>query len=251
MHKPFIKYAYNKFSQNGEDGIIAELCRRLEIPKGWFVEFGAWDGKHLSNTYTLVSEHGWQGVYIEGNPEKFKQLLLTKAAFPDKLHALCAMVEATGENTLDQLLARTPLPSEFDLLSIDIDSLDWQVWNSLSSYRPKIVVIECNTILPPGVRQLHEPPRHFGASFASLVELGAQKGYQLVCHTGNCFFVRKELVPRLQLDPADLADPVRLFNFAKHRREKLIQTGREMLPQTVMNWLFNASNKWKQLRRKR
>jgi hypothetical protein len=251
MHKNLISYAYNRFSQNGEDGIIAELCQRLGITTGWFVEFGAWDGKHLSNTYNLLANHNWRGIHIEGSAERYKDLLVTKAAFPERLHTICAFVDLEGSNKLDNLLAHTPVPHNFDLLSIDVDSIDFQIWNSLTEYKPKIVVIECNPVLPPGVLQLHDPPRYIGASFSSFVELGAKKDYQLVCHTGNCFFVRKELVPGLQLDPALLESPDNLFNYGKHYRERVIDIGRKILPERIMNLIFNASLKWKHFRRKR
>ena len=42
-------YKYNKYSQNGEDGLIEEIFRRLDIldyENFWVVEFGAWDGIH-------------------------------------------------------------------------------------------------------------------------------------------------------------------------------------------------------------
>jgi len=251
MHRNLLKYRYNKFSQNGEDGIIEELCRRLDLNTGWFVEFGAWDGKFLSNTFNLLSNHGWNGVYIEGNSERYKDLLLTKAAFPERLHTICAMVEVEGENLLDRLLARAPVPLDFDLLSIDIDSYDWEVWNSLATYKPKIVVIECNSVLPPGVAQLHSPPKHNGASFTSLVELGTRKGYRLVCHTGNCFFVLNELVARLRIAEADLWPPEKLFNYPKHRRERVLATARSILPPKIMNLVYTASYRWKHLQRKR
>jgi hypothetical protein len=249
--KPLLKYAFNRFSQFGEDGIIEELCRRLGIKNGWFVEFGAWDGKHLSNTHNLVRHHGWQGVYIEGDPAKYESLLLTQKEFPGRLHTLCAMVGCEGEHSLDNLLARTPLPAEFDLLSVDIDSYDWQVWKSLTHYRPKIVVIESNGILPPGVLQVHNPPHSFSTSFSSLVELGRAKGYQLVCHTGNCLFVRNELVGALRLDPLHLEHPEKLFHYNRYLKEKLLARARKILPRRAMNWVFDASYKIKRLRSKR
>ena len=70
IYKNLNHYAYNNFSQNGEDGIIEELNKRLRIKEqkrsNWCVEFGAWDGKHLSNTFNLIKK-SWQGVYIEGD----------------------------------------------------------------------------------------------------------------------------------------------------------------------------------------
>ena len=61
------KYRKNKYSQNGEDGVLQEILKRLNIKKGWVCEFGAWDGKHLSNTFNLVEKKNFQAVYIEGN----------------------------------------------------------------------------------------------------------------------------------------------------------------------------------------
>jgi hypothetical protein len=137
------------------------------------------------------------------------------------------------------------------LLSIDIDSYDWQVWNALVEYRPKIVIIENNPLLLPGVMQLHDPPRHCGASFSSLVELGKSKGYTLVCHTGNCFFLRDDLVSALALDTALVPKPERLFNYGKYRREKLLAVCRKILPPRVMNLVFDTSLKLKRLRSRR
>ena len=251
MHKRLNDYAFNRYSQNGEDGILEELCVRLGITQGWCVEFGAWDGKHLSNTYNLLLNHGWKGVHIEANAERYKQLLATKAELSGRLHTLCAMVGFKGENALDKLLSTTPLPRDFDLLSIDIDSVDAQVWESLQEYRPKIVVIESNATLPPGVMQPHQPPDHIGTSFSSLVKLGNEKSYQLVCHTGNCIFVAKELVGKVGLDPECLNSPEKLFTWSKYRREKVLNGLRQILPEALMGYIFRASDKWKQLRSRR
>ena len=64
------KYAKNIYSQNGEDGIIEELLKRLDIKNGWVCEFGAWDGINLSNTFRLV-ENGFNAVFIEGDQNKY------------------------------------------------------------------------------------------------------------------------------------------------------------------------------------
>jgi hypothetical protein len=246
-----LEYRDNKYSQLGEDGIIEEICYRLGIKEGWFVEFGAWDGQHLSNTYNLLAHKGWQGVFIECDPVKYKALLHTKEAFPKRLHTLCAMVGFEGESKLDNLLAKTPIPQDFELLSIDIDSYDWQVWNALERYRPRIVIIECASAIPPGIYQIHDPPASVGASFTALVNLGRSKGYQLVCHTGNCIFVRDELVPNLNLEAQLLASPEKLFNYPRHYKERLIAAGRRLLPDRFMHFLFGLSQRLKQATRKR
>lgn len=78
---PLLKYKRNFHSQNGEDGILRELINRLGIHEpNWVCEFGAWDGKHFSNTFRLV-EQGWRAVYIEGDSEKFSDLLATASEY--------------------------------------------------------------------------------------------------------------------------------------------------------------------------
>ena len=207
------KYLRNGYSQNGEDGVIEEISLRLGIKFGTFVEFGAWDGKHLSNTYNLL-EHGWNGVYIEADTKKFNDLIQNMRNFKERVTTIQAFVEIEGENTLDNLLARTDLPPEFDLLSIDIDSYDWQVWNSLVSYSPKIVIIEINSSIPVGVFQTHRNHNKIqGSSFTATVYLGKKKGYTPVCHTGNLIFVRNDLVEKLMLPQDEINFPELLFNY--------------------------------------
>jgi hypothetical protein len=43
-------HAANRYSQCGEDGILDKILDTIGEPAGWCVEFGAWDGHHLSNT---------------------------------------------------------------------------------------------------------------------------------------------------------------------------------------------------------
>ena len=69
-------YSKNVYSQNGEDGIVEELLKRLNITNGWVCEFGAWDGIHLSNTFNLVKK-GFNAVFIEGDVNKYSDLLKT------------------------------------------------------------------------------------------------------------------------------------------------------------------------------
>jgi hypothetical protein len=204
-----LKYRCNIHSQNGEDGIIAELCARLGISIGWCVEFGAWDGKFLSNTFALV-ERGWRAVAIEGDPAKFQDLLRTATDFSGQMIPIQAYIEPEGEQSLDRILARMIIPREFDLLSIDIDSWDWQVWRSLRMFSPKIVVIEINSSVPPGLDIVHSAD-HQGSSFTATLLLGREKGYTLVCHTGNMVFVRSDLVEKLGLPRREIDRPERLF----------------------------------------
>lgn len=211
--KTFDKYRNNEYSQNGEDGVIREIINRLDINKGQFVEFGAWDGKFLSNTFSLIRK-GWTGVYIESDKVRYEDLLKTRNEFSKQIETQCCFVNWKGNNTLDNILKDKKISNDYDLLSIDIDTYDWQVWYSCKNYVPKIVVIEINSSVFPGVKQIHQPPDTIGSSFSSMLELGKSKGYSLVCHTGNMIFVRSDLTENLGLSDMEMQYPEVLFDYS-------------------------------------
>ena len=208
-----IEFRKNIYSQNGEDGVIEEILQRLAhlYQPGVVVEFGAWDGMHLSNTYNLVENFNFSAVYIEGDPDKFIDLQKT-ALIQSRITPVCAMLSSTGmgdTKTLDSILSELGI-SEVTLLSIDIDSIDLEIWAS-SVVDAKIVVIEINSSIEPGIIRWNNPPRNTGNSFSATLQVAVRKGYSLVCHTGNMIFVRSDLVGDLKLDSLDLEYPERLF----------------------------------------
>ena len=151
-------------------------------------------------------------MYIEGDSLKFQDLLSTAEQWPGivPIQAFVART-AVDPDSLESLLLNTPLPKDFDLLSIDIDSYDLETWEALACYVPKIVVIEIISAIPPGVYHRCDD-RISGNSFSSTLDVAHRKGYELVCHTGNMIFVRSELIPCLGIDPRYLANPSLLFN---------------------------------------
>ena len=189
------------YSQSGEDGILAELFRRLGIDRGFCVELGAHDGIHLSNTRHLIERSRWNGILIEPDPRRFQQL---RANVRDFGGVTCveAWVSFEGRDTLDEILARNGAPPDFDLLSIDIDGNDYHLWDSLRRFTPKVVIIEHTPTSPNDVAFVQ--PRDLrvsqGTSLRSIAHLAGEKGYELCAVTDtNGVFVRTELVPRLGL----------------------------------------------------
>src|SRR5579872_1690072 len=100
------------------------------------------------------------------------------------------------------MLVGTPIPRDFDLLSIDIDGNDYHAWAAVKTYRPKAVVIEFNPTIPNEVDFVQEPVTHLnhGASLAALVRLAREKGYELVSTTlNNAFFVEQKYFSRFNI----------------------------------------------------
>jgi len=114
---------------------------------------------------------------------------------------------------LVNILSGTNIKIEFDLLSIDIDSYDWHIWESLKKFTPKVVVIEINSSIPIGIHQTHHGKEIKGSSFSSTVLLGKQKGYTPVCHTGNLILIRNEYLNQINLPENEILFPELLFNY--------------------------------------
>jgi hypothetical protein len=187
------------FSQNGEDGIIEEIFNRIGTTNKYFVEFGVESGKECNSRY-LLEKKGWSGLWMDGSDENGR---MARSLFKDfNLKFLTTFI--TAEN-IESLLEAEKVPYEMDLLSIDIDGNDYWVWKKITKYRPRLLVIEYNASYPPPEKwimqyksdHLFDGTRHFGASLASLAELGKEKGYSLIACDKfgvNAFFLRNDLM---------------------------------------------------------
>ena len=215
LKKNYNIYKKNIFSQNGEDGVILQILKEIDIDlKNLEVcEFGASDGVEYSNTFNLVKKFNAKAVYIEEDKDLFLSLMQLQSKY-QSIIPINKSVNFVKPNTLDEILKGTGISQNFDVLSIDIDSDDLKVWMSLKKYSPKIVIIEINNDLKPGIYQLNDHKnKKIGNSFTSTLQVGIQKGYILVHHYGNLIFIKKEYAKNLSLDKIYLEDPNLLFTY--------------------------------------
>lgn len=200
-------HAANVTSQYGEDGIIAKLFELIGEQSRWCVELGAWDGKLYSNTYDLIANRGWSGVLIEGSADKFPELQRTHAGNPRAVCVNAIVQPSSGTGSLEAQLATTEIPRGFDLLSIDIDGNDYYLWESMTSYTPRLVVIEFNPMIPNDILfiQDRDIAINQGCSLRALIELGKTKGYELAAvTTTNAMFVTKGEFSKLGIADNDI-----------------------------------------------
>jgi len=190
------EFRANVTSQSGEDGILEKIFELIPNRNNWCVEFGAWDGKHFSNTYNLLKNKNWKGILIEASRKKFKELS-NRYKNIDSVYLVNKYVGYEGNNSLDNILNDYDIPPNFDLLSIDIDGNDYHVWNSVKKYRPKV-----NPTIPNDVEFVQKKDFNInhGSSILSLVKLGKEKGYELFCSTvSNLLFINKEYFSLLSI----------------------------------------------------
>ena len=212
-------YSKKIFSQFGEDGIILEILNRLTKKNldFWCVEFGARDGISDSNTLNLIKNYEYKAVLIEGDKKYFKKLCKN---FPqDEIIKINRLVSFDGQNKLDNLLKNTKIPKNFDFLSIDIDGCDYYIFESLSEYRPKLLSIEFNQLIPNAIEFVQKKDFKIkqGSSARSLVNLAKKKNYELVASTlTNLFFVDKsysDLISKTPINLDDLIDDREIQNY--------------------------------------
>jgi len=196
-------FGYKVFSQADEDGIIEEIFRRIGITNKVFVEFGVEIGEENNTRYLL--ELGWMGLWIESFSYYAEEIRQRRGQEITEGRLKFIEAKATAEN-INDLIESAGVAGEIDLLSIDIDSNDYQVYEAISVINPRVLCIEHNPAYPPPEHYImpYNPDYRwdykdgsFGASIKSLEELANQKGMVLVgcgLYSPNSFYVRQDLV---------------------------------------------------------
>lgn len=173
-----VKNATRSKSQIFQDLMV--LFELEDLENGFFVEFGACDGKHFSNTYLLEKSFGWNGVVAEPSPVWHDRLfqerschISTKCVFtksgemvvfneaPDPALSTVdsysdtdqfAEVRAKGRRlevptiTLSELLREADAPSRINYLSIDTEGSELDILSTFdfSTYKIDIITVEHN-----------------------------------------------------------------------------------------------------------
>lgn len=146
------------FSQFGEDKWILE---NIKCPQGTFCEVGAFDGVHGSNTLCFEKQ-GWRGCCIEPVPSNAAQCMANRSAVtwccaagysglkpffmkPGDAGAGGLTVQGYAFPTvvcaLEELVVASGFPN-VDLLSIDTEGTELEVWETRGRLKPKIVIME-------------------------------------------------------------------------------------------------------------
>ena len=199
-------HEFQVHSQWGEDGIIQFLIRSVPIARPIFVEFGVQDYTE-ANTRFLLTNNNWRGLIFDGSADAIASIQRDPIYWRHHLKAAQAFV--TREN-INSLIESHGLSGEIGLLSVDIDGVDYFVWEAITIVQPAIVIAEYNarfgaeravTVPYDGAFQrsvAHHSNIYYGASLAALVGLGKRKGYAFVGANSagnNAFFVRRDLLP--------------------------------------------------------
>lgn len=209
---PSIKdVGFRVYSECDEDGILLYIFSLIGTTNKRSVEICAGDGIQC-NTANLILFHGFNGLLVDGDAElvakgaKFYKRHPNTAVFPPQfVHAWIT------RDSINSLIAQHGVSGEIDLLSLDMDGMDYWILSELNVITPRVIVLEYLETIGPD-RSITVPysddfwgfDRHTtnglmdfaGASLAAFTKLLDSRGYRLVgCnrYNYNAFFVKNEL----------------------------------------------------------
>ena len=179
----------NSYSQNDEDLFILDLYKKKKIQNCFFFEFGAWDGKHLSNC-RLLFENGWSGCFVELDRKKFQDL---KNNYKENQNIILIndKIDPDKKN-INDLIVKNNI-KKINVLSIDVDGRDLSIWKSLEIITPETVVIEFNDTIPFDTIFEDTTNKNIGSSFLAIDNYAKKKNYELIKVTrDNLIYTTKE-----------------------------------------------------------
>jgi hypothetical protein len=219
-------------SQWGEDGIIDWLIEHVEISTERFIEFGV-ENYLEANTRFLLKRRNWRGLVIDRSEELVRQIRTDRLSRDYDLTSFAHFV--TREN-INALFLRAGFAGAIGLLSIDIDGMDYWVWDNISAVKPDIVVCEYNgafgDVHPITIpynpdfdrMKAHHSGWYFGASIKALCSLAAVKGYSLIGTNSagcNAFFLLDHHFEKLRDRVADKRPRIPRFRVSRDPAGKL------------------------------
>lgn len=211
-HRPYLSFedvGFRVYSQFEEDGILLYIFSLIGTANKKVVEICAENGRECMST-NLIINHGWQGFLFDGSADNVQAGKQFFSSHKDTFIMPPTFKEAwfTSEN-VNSILENAEVSGEIDLLSLDIDGMDYWIWKAIDCIRPRVCIFETHNVIPsdlsltvgydPNFCYLNQPieKRDFrSASLLAMTKLSKLKGYRLIGshkHGFNCFFMRDDI----------------------------------------------------------
>jgi len=202
------RHRFKVFSQYGQDGIIAEIFRRIGCGKQRFVEIGT---APLENNTGFLLFQGWSGLWLDAALPADRVLQGNLAPLIASGRLRCDRRFLTREN-VRPVIAEHGFESEVDFLSVDLDYNTFHLFEACLPLKPRVISVEYNGQLPPAFdwiapyveNAVWDRTLAYGASLKAIEKRAAEAGYSLVgCDLSgsDAFFVRDDLLGTHFLSP--------------------------------------------------
>jgi hypothetical protein len=199
---------FSLFSQHEEDGLLLFIFSLIGVTNKKSIELCSGNGIEC-NTANLIINHKWIGLLIDAEEEnietakEFYNTLPTTKIWPPTI-----VKEWINIDNINSIITSNGFAGEVDLLSLDIDGIDYWLWKAIVCISPRVVILEINHLWGP-FKSVSVPysddfkaeftehgSDYAGASIAAFIKLANQKGYRLVGANSivtNAIFIRKDI----------------------------------------------------------
>jgi len=214
----FSDVGFRVFSQTDEDGILHFLFSVIGTTNKICLDI-AFASPYGANTTNLIVNNGWNGILICGGVEEsenVKNFFLSHPdthIYPPKVYQQWITAENINDTVYKGLGDLHVQEEKIDMLSLDIDGMEYWIWKGLDIVEPRVVVVEYQDIwgeksvtapYKPLFNRFDTHPDYYGASLPALVKLAKHKGYRLVgCNRYgyNAFFIKngiaEDMIPEI------------------------------------------------------
>ena len=197
------------YSQFEEDGIILYILAAIGMKTRRVVEMCCGSGSECMAA-NLIINHGFEGLLLDGDDISIRNANRFFASKKDCLLNQPTIRKAwiTRDN-VNELLS--DMAGEVDVLSLDMDGIDYWVWEAIEAINPRLCVFETHNLVPgdlsitvpydPGFNcwsKKGDDKLFRSVSLPAMVKLSKRKGYRLIGthrHGFNAFFLREDLAP--------------------------------------------------------
>jgi len=211
--KRLCDYEFKIFSQWGDDGIISHIINNVDVKNKTFIEFGVEDFYESNCRYILQSKN-WSGFILDGSKKNISKIYNSYFVWKYNLNAKSVFL--TTDN-INESLSESDFDKDLGILSIDIDGNDYFIFESISYYRPRILIMEYNACFgkqPVSIpynknyirNEAHSSNLFFGCSLSACCHLARIKGYIFIgsnSAANNAYFLREDVFN----DKFENADP--------------------------------------------
>jgi len=234
------EHEYKITSQNNEDGIIDYIFSKIPNKK-YFIEIGF--GYYEFNSLNLIRK-GWQGKLIDIDIEESIALRSNLNKYYPKSKVEVINTKVTKDN-INKIILKESLNKEIDFFSLDIDSNDYWILQSMDLSNVNVLCCEYNHWLGKDRRLTIAYNENFkfidngiwGASLLALTDLLDSKGFSLIAVESsgtNAFYINNKLAKNFEiLSPLKSFKSVgrfyneesknKIFNNIENNSTKLIQ----------------------------
>lgn len=202
LSKPmrFSDFEFSCYSQTTEDGVLLSILESIGVTNRRAVEIAGGVGWE-NNLANLVINFGFETLFFDGDPGNVRCARNFFDHHPSTRHHPPVFADdfVSAEN-INSLIKSKGWSGPIDVFSLDIDGVDYWIWDAIEIIQPRVVVVEIQELWGPEERWTRPYNSNFhsdgipsmGASLAAFDYLARKKGYRLVgCVKAgfNAFFV--------------------------------------------------------------